>query len=170
MRNLAVEKSLYCTFLCYLRSFSGLKDVHFSFSNHLKNGASIDMLKRVGTGLLQWFNGQAVNLVAAAKGSAVTQHGASYSTFSWILRSLCIQRPSGFSLQKGQNLCGRCMGYFQGGGSWGVQGHSIHHYICRSWGVQGCSIHHYICRSCCSCSTAALGNSYMQSNTGYCIG
>jgi hypothetical protein len=36
MRNLAVEKSLYSTFLCYLRSFSGLKDVHFSFSNHLK--------------------------------------------------------------------------------------------------------------------------------------
>jgi hypothetical protein len=51
MGNLAVEKSLYCTFLCYLRSFSGLKDVHFSFSNHLKNGASIDMLKRVGQAL-----------------------------------------------------------------------------------------------------------------------
>jgi hypothetical protein len=26
----------------------------------------------VGTGLEQWFNGQAVNLIAAAKGSAVT--------------------------------------------------------------------------------------------------
>ncbi len=71
------------------------------------------------------------------------------------LRSLCIQRPSCFSLQNGPNLCGRCMGCFQGGEFCGVQGHSIHHYICRS---------------CCSCSTAALGNSYMQSNTGYCIG
>ncbi len=46
-----MEKSLYSTFLCYLRSFSGLKDVHFSFSNHLKNGASIDMVKRVGQAL-----------------------------------------------------------------------------------------------------------------------
>jgi hypothetical protein len=42
---LAVEKSLYCTFLCYLRSCSGLKDVYFLFSNHLKNGASIDKQK-----------------------------------------------------------------------------------------------------------------------------
>jgi hypothetical protein len=51
MKNLAVEKSLYYTFLCYQRSFEGLKDVHFSFSNHLKNGALIDMLKRVGQAL-----------------------------------------------------------------------------------------------------------------------
>ncbi|CAK9867015.1 unnamed protein product [Sphagnum jensenii] len=30
------------------------------------------LLREVGTGLEQWFNGQAVNLIAAAKGSAVT--------------------------------------------------------------------------------------------------
>jgi hypothetical protein len=29
-------------YTCYLSSFSGLKDVHFSFSNHIKNGASTD--------------------------------------------------------------------------------------------------------------------------------